>query len=83
MEKEIFTPNVYGSVKMNIRKYMDAKDIKRGYLARKVGCRYETIDRWYKGELDRIDADVLARVCYVLDVTPGDILEYTILEPEK
>ena len=77
MEKQLFTINHYGSVTINIRKYMDEKQITRNALARAVNTRFEVIDKWYHGHVEKIDADVLARICYVLDCTPGDIIEYT------
>lgn len=80
MEKQLFTLNQYGSITINIRKYMDEKQITRNALARAVNTRFEVIDKWYNGHVEKIDADVLARICYVLECTPGDILEYTIAD---
>ena len=47
----------------------------RGYVARMVQTRFEVIDRWYEGSLERIDLDVLARICRVLSCEVQDILE--------
>ncbi|MBR2188614.1 MAG: helix-turn-helix transcriptional regulator [Eubacterium sp.] len=55
---------------------MDAHNIKRNALARKIDTRFEVIDKWYNGSLEKIDADVLARICFVLDCTPGDLITY-------
>ena len=55
---------------------MDQKNITRNALARAVNTRFEVIDKWYHGHVEKIDADVLARICYVLDCTPGDIIKY-------
>lgn len=67
----------YGSVTINIKQYMDEKQITRNALARAVNTRFEVIDKWYNGHVEKIDADVLARICYVLDCTPGDIIVYS------
>ena len=32
--------------------------------------------KWYKGEVEKMDLDVLARICYVLDCSPSDIISY-------
>lgn len=76
MGKEIYTINEYGNIEVNIKKYMDAKGITRNALARAINARFEVIDKWYGGHVEKIDADILARICYVLECTPGDIISY-------
>lgn len=77
MNKEIYTINQYGKITINIKQYMDTKNITRNALARAINTRFEVIDKWYNGHVEKIDADVLARICYVLECTPGDIICYT------
>ncbi|MBR3770301.1 MAG: helix-turn-helix transcriptional regulator [Lachnospiraceae bacterium] len=55
---------------------MDKQQITRNALARAVNTRFEVIDKWYNGHVEKIDADVLARICYVLNCTPADIIHY-------
>ncbi len=74
MEKTLFTPKDYGHIEIDIKKYMDKKQITRNSLARAINTRFEVIDKWYQGHVEKIDADVLARICFVLDCTPGDII---------
>ena len=78
MKKEIFTLNNYGYIEIDLKKYMDKKQLTRNALARAVNTRFEVIDKWYNGRVEKIDADVLARICYVLDCEPGDIVKYVI-----
>ena len=56
---------------------MDAKQITRYKLARQINSRFEVIDKWYRGEIEKLDLDVLARICYVMKCEVGDIVEYT------
>ena len=72
----ITTPKDYGEVKLCLKAIMDEKQIKRGTLARCIGTRFEVIDRWYNGNVDKLDMDVLARICCVLKCEVGDLLEY-------
>ena len=44
---------------------MDAKQLSRNALARSINARFEVIDKWYNGHVEKIDADILARICYV------------------
>lgn len=80
MKKEIYTLNQYGSIEINLREIMDKKNITRNALARAINARFEVIDKWYNGRVEKIDADVLARICYVLDCTPADIIIYKTTE---
>lgn len=82
MQKEIFTINEYGKIEISIKKYMDEQKITRNALARSINARFEVVDKWYNGHVERIDTDVLARICYVLNCTPGDIIHYTIEKKE-
>ncbi len=67
----------YGGVKIKLREIMEKSGISRYALARRINVRFEVIDRWYNGNMEKIDLDILARVCFTLDCTVSDILEYT------
>lgn len=76
MKNELFTINQYGKIIIDIKSIMDEKHISRNMLARSINARFEVIDKWYNGHVEKIDADVLARICFVLECTPGDIIRY-------
>ena len=76
MEKELFTLKQYGHIEIDLRKYMDKRQITRNALARAIDTRFEVINKWYNGHVEKIDADILARICFVLDCNPGDIIRY-------
>lgn len=76
MEKDLFQYNHYGHIEISIRELMDQKNITRNALARSINARFEVIDRWYNGHVEKIDADILARICYVLECSPNEIVRY-------
>lgn len=76
MSKELYTINDYGHIQICIKSIMDERSITRNALAKKINARFEVIDKWYNGSVEKIDSDVLARLCYVLDCNPGDIIKY-------
>ncbi len=78
MKKELFTLNRYGHIEITLKNYMDQKHITRNALARAINTRFEVIDKWYNGHVEKIDADILARICFVLDCRPGDIIKYVV-----
>jgi len=67
----------YGRIKLKLRGIMDANNISRNTLARKIDVRFEVIDRWYNGNIEKMDLDILARICFVLGCGVADIIEYT------
>lgn len=80
MNNELFTIKKYGHIEINIKPIMDKKNISRNALARAINARFEVIDKWYNGHVEKIDADVLARICYVLECNPADIIIYKTTE---
>ena len=78
MSREIYTLNQYGHIEINLKSIMDNKGITRNALARSVNTRFEVIDKWYHGHVEKIDSDILARICFVLECSPSDIIIYRI-----
>ena len=76
MEKQLFTQNNYGHIEISLKEYMEKNNLTRNALARAINTRFEVIDKWYNGGVEKIDADILARICFVLDCAPGDIIRY-------
>ena len=76
MENELYSINDYGYIEIDIKSHMNKQKISRNELARKIGTRFEVVNKWYSGHVNRIYADVLARICYVLNCSPSDIVIY-------
>lgn len=76
MEKGIFVLNNYGKIEFNIKDVMKRKNVIRNKLAVLTGATYNVINRYYNSEISRLDLDVLARICYVLDCNVSDIISY-------
>ena len=74
--ESVLTVKDYGKININLKELMDKKKIKRNTLAALVGTRFEVIKKWYNGDVEKLDLDVLARVCYVLGCEPADIIIY-------
>lgn len=70
----------YGHIEIRLKEIMEARGVTRNALARATNTRFEVINKWYQGHVEKIDADVLARICYILDCEPGDLIIYTETE---
>lgn len=76
MDNKVTAMKPYGHIELRLKELMQLKNISRGSLARAINARYEVIDKWYHGRVERMDMDVLARICYVLECRPEDIITY-------
>ncbi len=83
MDNSILIIKEYGRIVVTLREIMDSRGISWNHLARLTNARYEVVNKWYNGEVERIDADILARLCYVLDCRVEDILQYKRREPRE
>lgn len=69
----------YGKVHVKLSEILDQRNITRNKLRTLTGIKYEVIDRYYKAEnIELVDLDFIAKVCFVLNVKVEDILEYRI-----
>lgn len=80
MQNIIFSMKEYGHIEIRLKEIMEARGVTRNALARATNTRFEVINKWYQGHVEKIDADVLARICYILDCEPGDLIIYTETE---
>ena len=76
MDKTVFTINEYGKINVCLKEIIDKKNITRNHLARLSNTRFEVINKWCNNEVEKMDLDVLARICYVLECSPADIIKY-------
>lgn len=41
---------------------MEERGITRNQLAKRIDARFEVVNKWYQGELEKMDLDILARI---------------------
>ena len=75
-EKGILIRADYGYIELMLKERMKERGISRNQLAKRIDARFEVVNKWYQGELEKMDLDILARICYTLDCTTEDILRY-------
>lgn len=66
----------YGHIRIKLNKILEEKGLNRNQIATAIGSRFEVIDKWNSGSVEKIDADVLARLCFVLNCDVQDIIEH-------
>lgn len=75
-DKAVLVRANYGHVELRLKEIMDARGISRNQLAKRIDARFEVVGKWYKGEVEKMDLDILARICYALDCKAEDIIRY-------
>lgn len=81
-ERAVLVRADYGHVELRLKEVMDKEGISRNQLAKLIDARFEVISKWYKGEVEKMDLDILARICYALDCTTDDLIRYVPGEEE-
>ena len=76
MLRSVHTTREYGRLHFHLSERMAEQGLNRNQVAQAIGSRFEVIDKWCSGSPERIDADVLARLCYVLGCGVGDLITY-------
>ena len=75
-ERAVLVRANYGRVELRLKEVMDERGISRNQLAKLIDARFEVGGKWYKGEVEKMDLDILARICYALDCTTEDLIRY-------
>ena len=76
MENSVLVPQKYGKIRFSFDKVMDAKQVNRNQLASRAGIRFEVADRFYNGNIERMDMDVLAKICFALNCDVSELMRY-------
>ena len=72
----VITIKEYGKISIELETLMKERGFNRNSLAKAVNTRFEVINKWCKNDVEKMDMDVLARICYVFNCSPSDIIKY-------
>lgn len=76
MKESVYTLKDYGKAELNLKKILDDKKISRNKLSNMIATNYDLVNRYYNNKVVRIDLDIIARICFVLDCDVNDIIKY-------
>ena len=66
----------YGKVEITLKEILEKKGISRNKLSVMIAVNYDLVNRYYNNLDIRVDIDIIARMCYVLNCDITDILKY-------
>lgn len=74
--RSVINISSYGNISIHLKELIEAKGITRYRLAKLADTRFEVVEKWCSGSVERIDSDVLARFCFILNCEISDIIKY-------
>ena len=66
----------YGTIRINLDALIKKAGISKNKLSHRAEMQRTQINNYCKNEITRLDIDVLARICTVLDCKIEDLLEF-------
>ena len=71
----------YGTIRIKLDELLKASGLSKNMLSHRAEMQRTQINNYCKNQITRLDIDVLARLCTVLNCEIGDLLEF--IPPEK
>lgn len=66
----------YGTIKIKLDELIEKRGISKNKLSHRAEMQRTQINNYCNNNISRLDIDVLARICTVLDCEIGDLLEF-------
>lgn len=73
----------YGTIRIKLDELIKKAGISKNKLSHRAEMQRSQINHYCNNEITRLDTDVLARICTVLDCQIGDLLEFVPAAPEE
>ena len=67
----------YGTLSLNIDRILRERGISKNRICKDLDIPRTNFNRYCRNGFQRIDALFLCKLCWYLDVTPGELLEYS------
>lgn len=66
----------YGTIKIHLDRLIEKAGISKNKLSHRAELQRTQLNRYCNNTVTRLDTDVLARLCTVLDCQIGELLEF-------
>ena len=71
----------YGTIRIKLDQLLKESGLSKNKFSQRAEMQRTQINNFCKNEITRLDTDVLARICTVLNCQIGDLLEF--IPPER
>lgn len=75
-EESVYILKNYEKATINLKNLLEEKNMSRNKLCGLIATNYDLVNRYYNNKVTRIDLDIVARICYVLDCEVSDLIKY-------
>lgn len=72
----------YGTIRVNLDKLLEKNGLSKTKIIQRAEMQPTQFNNYYNNTITRLDTDVLARLCTVLDCQISDLLEFVPVENE-
>lgn len=73
--------NERGSIEFHLKELLENSELSKNKFCQRAEIQRSQLSGYMNGTITRLDTDVLVRICYALDCTISELLEYR--KPEK
>lgn len=71
----------HGTIRIHLKELLEKSEFSKNKFSQRSELQRTLLNHYLNNSITRFDADVLARICYVLGCGIEDVLEY--VPPEK
>ena len=71
------TPEEYGAIRIKLNEIMQEKNVSMNQLSFRTEMQRTQLRNYRDNKIQRLDIDILKRLCYVLECDLHDLIEYT------
>ena len=68
--------NDYGEIRIHLKEILEERDISLNQLSFRAEMQRTQLRNYRDNKIQRLDIDILKRLCYVLDCNLHDLIEY-------
>ena len=66
----------YGTIRINLKDLLEKRGLSKNKLSQRAEMQRTQINNYCNNKITRLDTDVLARLCTVLECEISDLLEF-------
>ena len=77
----LIIPTEYGEIKIRLNELLESRNVSLNQLSFRAEMQRNQLRKYRDNKIQRLDIDILLRLCYVLECDLADLIEY--IPPHK
>ena len=73
----------YGKLTLNLERIMNERGISKNRICKYLDIPRTNFNRYYRNDFQRMDAGLICKLCWYLEIDAGELIEYTRPETIK